>query len=136
MRDTGRLEAADELMSAAFLSQREVLGSDHSDVGFTLFHLGILAALRGQYEDAEKLLRESLAIAEAASRREPSYLADILHELGTVCEQRGRASEAEELFRRVLEIRRDVLPAGHADIRLTEAALAALVDSSSVPIPP
>ncbi len=90
--------------------------------------MGVLAARQGQLGDAEARLKESVAIREATSAPEPKYLADTLHELGAVYARTDRTSEARELFTRALEIRREVLAAGHPDIRLTETALASLDD--------
>jgi tetratricopeptide (TPR) repeat protein len=64
--------------------------------------LGVLAQNRGDYEEAERLYRESLEISERLG--DLAGKAATLHALGKLRWGQGRKAEAEELLRQALDI--------------------------------
>jgi tetratricopeptide (TPR) repeat protein len=68
----------------------------------TLHALGVLAQNRGDYEEAERLYRESLEIFERLG--ELARKAATLHQLGRLRWAQGRKAKAEELLRQALDI--------------------------------
>jgi tetratricopeptide (TPR) repeat protein len=68
----------------------------------TLHNLGALAHARGNYEEAERLYRESLEIRERLD--DLAGKATTLWALGTLRKAQGRKEEARELLQQALEI--------------------------------
>jgi tetratricopeptide (TPR) repeat protein len=68
----------------------------------TLHQLGRLAQDRGDYEEAERLYRESLEIKERLGNL--AGKAATLYQLGVLRWGQGRKAEAEELLRQALDI--------------------------------
>ena len=66
--------------------------------------LGTALGQRGEYTEAEALLREAIAVYEACCGPDHVRLAAPLSALGAACAARGRPDEAERLCRRALEI--------------------------------
>ena len=75
------------------------------------------AAMRaGQFQEAETLHHQVLAIHEKALGPEHPTTATSVSNLGNVYYLQGRFAEAEKLYRRALQIREKVLGADHADV--------------------
>ncbi len=75
------------------------------------------AAMRqGQYQEAETLHHEVLAIHEKSLGAEHPTTATSVSNLGNVYYLQGRFAEAEKLYRRALQVREKVLGADHADV--------------------
>ena len=66
--------------------------------------LGTALGRRGEYADAERLLRQAVAIYESCGQADHARLAAPLSALGAACAARGRPGEAERLIRRALRI--------------------------------
>jgi tetratricopeptide (TPR) repeat protein len=66
--------------------------------------LGSLHRARGRYADAERVLRETVSLAERCFGPDSLETADALNDLAIVFKYAGRFDEAEPLYRRALEI--------------------------------
>ncbi len=66
--------------------------------------LGRALGRRGEYAEAEALLRTAVAIYESCCRADDARLAASLTALSAACAARGRPGEAERLCRRALKI--------------------------------
>ena len=66
--------------------------------------LGTALGQRGEYAEAESLLRQAISIYESCSGMEHARLAAPLSALSVACAARGRPGEAERLCRRALDI--------------------------------
>ncbi|MBT2675751.1 tetratricopeptide repeat protein [Streptomyces sp. ISL-14] len=64
--------------------------------------LGMIAHERGEFAEAERYYRDSLAISEELGNR--AGIADTFHQLGSIAEERKKYAEAEELYRKSLAI--------------------------------
>ncbi|MER5506149.1 tetratricopeptide repeat protein, partial [Streptomyces sp. NPDC002766] len=85
----------------ASLAIKEELG-DRSGIAGSYHQLGIIAQLRGDYQQAEDHYRASLAIKEELGDR--SGIASSYHQLGTIAQERGDYQQAEERYRVSLTI--------------------------------
>jgi serine/threonine-protein kinase len=106
--------------------RRKLLGDSSPAVGGSLRDLGILKQRRGETEEAERLLRQSLAIARASGPEGHEETALVLRHLGEVLSQRGKAAEAEPLLREALAIHgtaRQPEHSGRSDRRPESAAI-------------
>jgi tetratricopeptide (TPR) repeat protein len=96
----GRLADAEEMARAAVATEEELLGPEHPSLGPSLHALGQIRRDRGDLDQADALLRRSLAIQEATAdgRR---HVPDLLEELAERAERRGRPDEAAAFRRRI-----------------------------------
>jgi tetratricopeptide (TPR) repeat protein len=67
--EAGRLELAEPLMRAALRSDRLHRSETFDDLAFPLANLGIVRFMQGDHEEAGKVLREALTIAEPQGHR-------------------------------------------------------------------
>jgi tetratricopeptide (TPR) repeat protein len=71
-----------------------------------LHNLGAVLESFGNYEEAEKLYRQSLDIAEKIG--DTAGVASSLHQLGIIQQYRGNYEEAEKLYRQSLDIKKEI----------------------------
>ena len=76
-----------------------------------LFTIGNVYDLLGRYDDAERLLVESVALLRNASSRPTLELADALNTLGRLYGTTGNAKKGDGLYLEALQIRRALLRA-------------------------
>src|SRR6266571_1010816 len=60
----GKLDQADSLLRRALDQRRSLFGSDHSEVAKSLVALGRLRLAQAEYQDAERLIRDGLAMSK------------------------------------------------------------------------
>ena len=104
-RKIGRRETAWELMRESLEVWRRHYPDDLSGQVGRINNLGAMYLDEGDYDNAETLFREALALRDQLGD-EPGDTLVNLNNLATVLMFRGRYEEAEELYRRGLEIRR------------------------------
>ncbi|MFF7751904.1 tetratricopeptide repeat protein, partial [Streptomyces sp. NPDC007971] len=75
---------------------------NRSGIATSYHQLGIIAQLRGDYQQAEEHYRASLTIKEELGNR--SGIASSSHQLGTIAQERGDYQQAEEHYRASLTI--------------------------------
>ncbi|CAM9777732.1 unnamed protein product, partial [Laminaria digitata] len=105
VRQAGRLEEAERLLTRAIAIEKARTGTDDVLVARAMFHLGVCVRLAGRLGDAEKLLRQSLDIETVRRGPDDVHVARTLYELGLCARFSGRLTEARELLGRALEIR-------------------------------
>jgi tetratricopeptide (TPR) repeat protein len=86
--------------------------------------------VKGEQNEAERLLRRALAIAEKAHGADHPDVAEALHGLGQVLAARGQHDEAQACFDRALDVREKRLGPSHPETRATARARTALVAAS------
>ena len=69
-----------------------------------LHHLGTMAWVSGDYDEAERLCKESRAIAEQAA--EPAIVASVVHTLGVIAASRSDTATGRDLIARSIELLR------------------------------
>jgi len=100
----GRTITAAGYMREALHLFRE--SGDRQGEAISLNNLGLIADIRGDYDEAERLHNESLAIMrEIGDRRGEAYS---LENLGIIFSKRGDLDEAERLYNESLAIKREI----------------------------
>ena len=101
----GKLPRADSLFRLALDRRRALFGPSHPDVAASLVALGDLRVDQAQLEDAERLVRQGVAIAEASLPANDPGVVHALATLGRVLEERGSYDKAIPIMQDV--VRRD-----------------------------
>lgn len=123
---TGRFEeAAAELVTAMDLLRAHADPNEPA-LGDALFELAALRWNTGQHAEAEKLLRESVAIAEANHGEMSETVAERVHALAAVLTSLDKDAEAESLLRRAIAIREKLLGKDHPSLSACYNGLAVL----------
>jgi tetratricopeptide (TPR) repeat protein len=89
-----------------------------------LTSLAVLYRHRGEYADAERLFKRTLAIKERALGQDHPGVALILNNLALVSNAQGKHAEAEGLHKRALAIYEKALGTDHPDVASTLGNLA------------
>jgi eukaryotic-like serine/threonine-protein kinase len=106
--------------------RRDLFGDNHYRTIESLYHIGSLSALMGDFDTAEKLYTESLAfhrreVKEAADSR---LLPFILLDLGSLQVNRGEIIASRPLFHETIEIFRKQNGAEHITVGIAQKYLA------------
>jgi serine/threonine protein kinase/tetratricopeptide (TPR) repeat protein len=101
----GKLARADSLLQLALNRRRTLYGPGSPDVASSLVAIGDLRIDQAQLEDAEKLIRQGVSVAEANLAPTDPGVLHALAELGRVLEERGSYDKAIPIMQDV--VRRD-----------------------------
>jgi CHAT domain-containing protein/tetratricopeptide (TPR) repeat protein len=93
-----------------------IFGAKHANYATALIDLGVVYKQQGKYAEAEGLLRQALAIREAALGADHPETAKALVHLALVLDYQGRYSEAVELLKRASSIQERALSPNHPDL--------------------
>ena len=100
--------------------------ADHPDLAADKAALAAILDGAGKHEEAERLLREALALFEQLFGEAHYEVAVNLNNLAAIHHRRGDEPRARELYERALAIKEKLLGAAHPDLAPTLANLAAL----------
>ncbi len=102
----GLLDRADFLLNKA-LEQRRSFGGVNAqeDIAASLTSLGLLRADQARFDDAERFVRQALAIDHANLPPNDPAVAAATQALGTVLEDRGSYKEAIQVFQQAVRLR-------------------------------
>ena len=103
----GLYDPAEESLRAALAVRRD--GGDPLELAAALDALGLLLRDRAEYEEAETLIREGLALRRGELGDEHPDTLRSLHSLGVVLWSQGRDAEAEPIYREGLATGRRLL---------------------------
>jgi serine/threonine-protein kinase len=103
----GNLPRADSLLTVALERRRQALGPSHPDVGRALVALGLARADRAEYADAERLVREGLALGSQGRPATHPDALDATTALAHVLRERGAYDSAIAVQERVVRLRGD-----------------------------
>lgn len=109
---SGRKREALELASDSLEKMLEVRHDNHIDVAEVKRDLGVILRIQRDYETAEKLARESLAVFRELTGKESVFAASSLILLARVLKDSGRRDEALEVGREAAAIA-DATPVGN-----------------------
>jgi tetratricopeptide (TPR) repeat protein len=79
-----------------------LIAADEAAAAIALGHLGALASIRGDMDEAESYIRDALAINER--NEDPLYQATDLVDLGAIMREKGQLADADVYLRRALDI--------------------------------
>ncbi len=99
------LDKAEDMVTQALNTRRELLGGDHPLVAESMGQLAGIYRTRMSYEEAEPLLLEALGIAREADPPALTVTADLWSRLGELYYDQSRLDEAIAAYERALEIR-------------------------------
>jgi CHAT domain-containing protein/tetratricopeptide (TPR) repeat protein len=140
LEQLGDYKGAETLLRRSHAILEKKLGADHPDTATTLSNLSRVldsqgkfaaatagnasqlaaradeAARRGQYEEAETLHHQVLAIHEKTLGLNSAVTANSMSNLGRVLDLQGKYVEAERMYRQSLAIREKVLGRDHPDV--------------------
>ena len=120
----GRLDDARVLYEQAIGFNRA--GGRQAELAPVLINLGVVYRLQGRYDDAERVLREGIALRVATLGPEHPFVAIGQAHLGDTLVHVGRLTEARTELERALAIQRKQLPAGHLDLARSTSVLGLL----------
>jgi serine/threonine-protein kinase len=90
----GNLPRADSLLRAALAQRRAIYGPNHPDVARSLVKLGVLRLGQAKYDDAERYVREGLAMSRKVLPRGDPFIGVATSALGRVMAERGDYTQA------------------------------------------
>ena len=130
LRSLGRpLEAETDYRASIALAER-VQGTDHPDLGTTLYNLGRLLRELGRLEEASSLVTRSLVLFESVHGPEHPDLQSPLTTLGLILAQLEQYDEAVVLLRRALDIARRIYGPEHANAAKAMVSLGRTLSST------
>jgi tetratricopeptide (TPR) repeat protein len=107
-------------MRRAVAMQRELWGSEpYPDYAAAVNDLGLLLRDQGEYDESERLLRESLAMEQRLVGDKHPAMALALNNLALVLWRKGDLKEAESTYRQALAMQRELLGEVHPDVANT-----------------
>ena len=121
----GKLARADSLIQLALNRRQTLFGARHPDVGATLVALGRLRIDQARFEDAEKLIRQGLALATATLPPGDPGIISATAALGRVLQERGSYAAAIPVLADVVHMDE----AAHASPGDIAASISALADA-------
>jgi len=101
----GKLDRADSLLRAALDQRRSLFGSDDAEVAKSLVALGRLRVDQADYKEAERLIREGLAISERHRPPGDPAIASATLALGQVLEESGKYDEGIKVLEEAVRLR-------------------------------
>jgi eukaryotic-like serine/threonine-protein kinase len=102
-----KFDAAEPHLRASLELRRQTLGAEHMDTAQSLVGMGELHMYRGQFAEAEALLREAVAIHRRARERgevNEKWFAISLSDLGWVLISKGEMAAGEASFLEALDV--------------------------------
>ncbi|MGH7626957.1 MAG: protein kinase domain-containing protein, partial [Gemmatimonadaceae bacterium] len=94
----GNLPLADTLLTAALDRRRSLYGAAHPDVASSLVALGMLRDAQANYDEAERLVREGLAMEKRQPVAGRANVARTTAALGQILEDRGAYDQAIQVL--------------------------------------
>ena len=122
----GNLPRADSLMRLALDKHRALYGPNHRDVGANLVALGLLRIDQARFEEAERFIRDGLAVAQSTLPHSDPSIATADAALGRVLQERGQYDKAIPVLQDVVRLYE--LPEAASGTRDLAASLSALAD--------
>ena len=103
-------------------------GPNHPDTAFSFYVYGVFRNRQHEYADAERLLRQALAIQLGQYSDDHPSIADTREALGVALTERGQFSEAETMLQRACEVIKKTYGAAAPETNEVSAALDKLHD--------
>jgi serine/threonine-protein kinase len=101
-RKLGKLERADSLLQSALERRKSIGGSNESAIADSLLALGLLRTDQARLPEAERLIRETLALDQRRRPSDQRATARATAALGRVLEERGQHQQAIEILNQAI----------------------------------
>ena len=116
----GDLKAALPLMESAVSMQRELRGDrPHPDLADAINDLGSLLEENGNYDESERMYRESIELKHRLYGAKHPRIALGLNNLASALQDKGDLAASEAAYRQALEMQRELLGNLHPDVANT-----------------
>lgn len=102
----GKLDQADPLLQSSMDLRKSVKGAESHEVADSLVQLGLLRLDQGKLPDAERLVRQALAIDKRHLRQDDPAMARDASALGRILEERGSYDEALKTLNDTLQVQK------------------------------
>ena len=129
MEVVGKPDESASRLRKALEIRRKTLGNKHPDVAKSLNNLAqyhMYRRTKQDYEAAQPLLNEALAIQQLSYEEDHPALCGTLENLAEVHRENEEFDDAEELYLKILDIRLNTLGPDHPNVALTRDNLAIL----------
>jgi serine/threonine protein kinase/tetratricopeptide (TPR) repeat protein len=126
--DWNRLAEAETREREAIAMLRR-LGNDELFLATALGRLGNILTDKGELDEAQQVITESLATRRRLLGEENVDVATSLVSLGNILQRRGKSAEAEDIFRQAVATRRKLLGNAHPDVAASLRSLGGLLSN-------
>ena len=99
---------AGPILDKSLATRQRLLGDRSTEVRSSLVAVGVLRWREGAYDEAERVFKQALAIAEGIDK-DGMEVAEVLHDLGVLYDTQGKPAQAESSLRRALAIGESVV---------------------------
>jgi tetratricopeptide (TPR) repeat protein len=123
-QDDSRLAEAESASREALGLQRKLLGKDHPDIAKSLFNLGSVQTLQGNWAEGETTCRETIAMWRSLLATNRVEFANAMNNLALMLRAQGKLLEAEIQQRDALRVQRTVFGDDHKDVAVSLVRLA------------
>jgi serine/threonine protein kinase/tetratricopeptide (TPR) repeat protein len=110
-RKLGKLDRADALLQSSLKVRKSLADPDYAALAGNLIAIALLRSDQGQSKEAERTVREALAVVETHESRNESLLATANSALGEVLVGSGKNAEAIEILDKVVSFEQAQGPA-------------------------
>ena len=118
--DAGELKTALPLMRNAVSMQRELRGDrPHPDLAEAISDLGFQLEENGNYDESERMYRESIALKRQLYGAKHPTIARGLNNLASALQDKGELASSEATYRQALEMERELLGEVHPEVANT-----------------
>ena len=118
--DDGDLKRALPLMRSALSMQRELRGDrPHPALAAAVSDLGVLLEENGDYDESERMARESITLSRALYGDKHPKIARALNNLASTLQDKGELAKSEATYRQALDMERELLGEVHPEIANT-----------------
>lgn len=125
LNEAGRYEEADSLGRWAVEMARTL--PDRDSLSGALFMLGLSMNHRGDFDGAERLYREALAIRTREGGQDSPEASPVMNNLALLLHEQSRYAEADSIFRRALSIQEGAFGKRHPETATTRYNYAQLL---------
>ncbi len=118
--DDGDLKGALPIMRSAVSTQRELRGErPHPALAQAIGDLGSLLEENGDYDESERMYRESIALSRTLYGDKHPKIAQGLNNLASAMQDKGELASSEATYREALAMERELLGEVHPDVANT-----------------
>jgi len=105
-RSLGELDRADTLLNAALSQRRSLPGADSADIAASMVAFGMLRSDQARFDEAERLVRDGLALDQRVLPANHPAIATATASLGEILENRGSYAEAITVLNHAIQLER------------------------------